>query len=455
MIKLFNHQKTNPMKKLLLFCLALPSLAFGQLSHQEKKEKHNSVMKMLSKMQSQKRPHTKSNSIYLDSLRYNELDENGNIDYSDLDFFIYDKTLNKPIYREYGGDYSTTGLTIQYDSMGRETMAIEKYTIKNPLSTRVDTSFKTYNQDGHLAEENSYSYYDNNTLSAHERIVYTYENGLLISDSTYFYEPGSQAIHFWSTHEYQNEKLIRSYHFNDDHTGAQYKTEFTYHSNGYISQEVDYVFENGVWVPDYGYTVAYDAQNRMSSFSNYTTESNGSYELWEKVEFKYDSEDKLETYIGYEPENGQLKEIYRGLVTNSSAAPYSDLVLFSDWIYFPEESMPNQIHRLVFQEPIGIEWQTTASYDYYWSGTTTGISDQSKDSEFQLFPNPAQDQLNIESSIDIEKISIYSLQGTLVKQLSISQQQTTSIAIKDLTQGSYILNLEGGNQQLKKIFIKE
>ncbi len=455
MIQLFNHQKTNPMKKLLVFCLVLPSIAFGQLSHQEKKEKHNSVMKMLSKMQSQKRPHTKSNSIYLDSLRYNELDENGNIDYSDLDFFIYDKTSNKPIYREYGGDYSTTALTIQYDSLGRETMAIEKYTIKTPKSTRVDSSFKTYNQEGLLEEINSYFYDDNNTLSSHELTLYSYENGLLIADSTYFYEPGLPATRYWSSHVYQNEKLIRTFHFNDDHNGAQYKTEFTYHSNGYISQEVDYVLENGVWVPDYGYTVAYDAQNRMSSFSNYSKESSGSYELWEKVELKYDSEGKLESYTGYEPDNGQFKETYRGLVTNSNAAPYSDLVLFSDWIYYPEESMPNQIHRLVFQEPIGIEWQTTGSHEYYWSSTATGINDQSRQEQFQLFPNPAQDQLNIKSSIAIEKISIYSLQGTLVKQLPVAQQQTTSIAIDDLSQGGYILSLEGGNQQLKRIFIKE
>ena len=143
------------------------------------------------------------------------------------------------------------------------------------------------------------------------------------------------------------------------------------------------------------------------------------------------------------------------LITNSNAAPYNNLVLFSAWISYPEESRPNQIHRLVFQEPNGIEWETTASNDYYWSKSTTGISDDTKGLAMQIFPNPAQDQLNIESSADINELRIYTLQGKLVQQLSITSQKATSIAISDLKAGTYILSLQSGDQQQKRIFIKE
>jgi hypothetical protein len=66
----------------------------------------------------------------------------------------------------------------------------------------------------------------------------------------------------------------------------------------------------------------------------------------------------------------------------------------------------------------------------------------------EIYPNPFQDQINIQSEIGIKKLEVYDLQGLLVKQSS-----TNRINFQDENEGIYIVRIEfiNGNFLNRKI----
>ncbi len=88
----------------------------------------------------------------------------------------------------------------------------------------------------------------------------------------------------------------------------------------------------------------------------------------------------------------------------------------------------------------------TASYSEFCELGTEDFTT----TDFQLFPNPAGNFLNIESKENIESVKIYSTQGILVK-------ETTSkiIDVSQLSAGMYFVKVEVGGKNFTKKFIKE
>ena len=71
-----------------------------------------------------------------------------------------------------------------------------------------------------------------------------------------------------------------------------------------------------------------------------------------------------------------------------------------------------------------------------------------------LYPNPAKEELTIISSTTNNLISIYNLQGILVKQLYVSGAESR-IHIADLAIGMYVIEVNNnGNSSFQKFIIK-
>lgn len=88
----------------------------------------------------------------------------------------------------------------------------------------------------------------------------------------------------------------------------------------------------------------------------------------------------------------------------------------------------------------------------YLEDTTAGITDYLRNS-IRLYPNPATDVLNIQNgtSKDISDISIYAINGVLVKQTS----KAATVGIADLQDGVYIVKVQVDNQVLNYRLIKK
>ena len=72
--------------------------------------------------------------------------------------------------------------------------------------------------------------------------------------------------------------------------------------------------------------------------------------------------------------------------------------------------------------------------------------------EVLVYPNPANDFVKIASNVAIEKISIYSLTGQLLRE---QQSDAVEIFIGDLPQGIYIIDLQSEENSKKVKFIKQ
>lgn len=93
------------------------------------------------------------------------------------------------------------------------------------------------------------------------------------------------------------------------------------------------------------------------------------------------------------------------------------------------------------------------------SDIPTGIEDENKWKDqlkdFVLFPNPVQDQLNINSNSIIKKLTIYDLAGRIVYKTDNYNSSTISIPLNDFIKGVYSVTVEtDDNRSYKDKFIK-
>jgi hypothetical protein len=82
----------------------------------------------------------------------------------------------------------------------------------------------------------------------------------------------------------------------------------------------------------------------------------------------------------------------------------------------------------------------------------TGISDF-KRTNITLYPNPVSNIIIIDKLTENTEVSIYSLNGVLVKAVYLNN--TNKIAVNDLPNGIYILKLQGNKIKGETKFIKQ
>jgi len=94
--------------------------------------------------------------------------------------------------------------------------------------------------------------------------------------------------------------------------------------------------------------------------------------------------------------------------------------------------------------------------------STVGISDLSKiDVSLNVYPNPAADDLNFTYTLTepaVVRAEIFSISGESVRVLFEEKQQAgetyQTVRISDLSQGTYLLRLTIGDEQLSRLFVR-
>ena len=86
----------------------------------------------------------------------------------------------------------------------------------------------------------------------------------------------------------------------------------------------------------------------------------------------------------------------------------------------------------------------------------TGLSIQELDDELLLnvYPNPSNGLINIETDSDIDQLVVYSLDGQVVYQLQDMGNGIVQVDLSDLADGNYILRVVSGDQQTTRQLIK-
>ena len=93
--------------------------------------------------------------------------------------------------------------------------------------------------------------------------------------------------------------------------------------------------------------------------------------------------------------------------------------------------------------------------DYLESAVALSVSEFDFNG-FSMFPNPAKVVLNIElNNITNATLSIYDIQGKLIVEQSVSQEQNLELNVSDLQSGMYFVKLNTGTKELVKKLIIE
>jgi len=89
---------------------------------------------------------------------------------------------------------------------------------------------------------------------------------------------------------------------------------------------------------------------------------------------------------------------------------------------------------------------------YFTTDCTLSISDFEL-ANFKIYPNPAKDFFQIESTVEMESISVYDVQGKEIKTFSGLQE---SYSVSDLSSGLYFLKiqLKSGENFTKKLLVE-
>ena len=92
-----------------------------------------------------------------------------------------------------------------------------------------------------------------------------------------------------------------------------------------------------------------------------------------------------------------------------------------------------------------------STLEYSFKLVTLNVEDYGSKLNIEVYPNPTNDILNI-SSADFTEAQVYDVAGRLIKNATVINQQ---INISDLSSGSYILQLQGNNNQQTFKIIKQ
>ncbi len=93
----------------------------------------------------------------------------------------------------------------------------------------------------------------------------------------------------------------------------------------------------------------------------------------------------------------------------------------------------------------------------YCTVVNTGIKSVHKNNSFEVYPNPANDELNLKLALTLnDKVSIYNLQGQLVYETVVDEATPMlSMPIEYLSNGLYVVQIQKGSTLLYSKFIKQ
>ncbi len=106
--------------------------------------------------------------------------------------------------------------------------------------------------------------------------------------------------------------------------------------------------------------------------------------------------------------------------------------------------------------PLNDDTNTNGVADYLEYGVALGIEDFNLPDSIKLYPNPANDFLNVqnETELQITSLSIYNIHGTLLKEIK-DYNKVISIPVSDFQAGVYFVKINLSDKVLNYKFIKQ
>ncbi|MAX80070.1 MAG: hypothetical protein CL843_07835 [Crocinitomicaceae bacterium] len=109
-----------------------------------------------------------------------------------------------------------------------------------------------------------------------------------------------------------------------------------------------------------------------------------------------------------------------------------------------------------YSDPTFGSYETGIVDSCYWVNDLSSVTKINSENAVELWPNPANNELNIQLTSTIDELAIYNINGQLVKPINVTptQNQSLTIDITDLPTGIYSLIGFSNQETIKAKFVK-
>ncbi|HRO42462.1 MAG TPA: T9SS type A sorting domain-containing protein [Flavipsychrobacter sp.] len=300
------------------------------------------------------------------------------------------------------------------------------------------------------------------------RYVYNYNNDLTLLQKTSFdlYIAGTGwAPHVLYNNFYDNVGNVLKMR------STAYVMTFTYDGNNNMLTRIDSQANISpfYWYGKEKFIFTYDANNRVISYIVQQGVS-GNWVDKEKFEHVYTG-NNITQKIEYQWSNNTWELKGRNVsLFDANNNVLSDEVQYWDvasnsyksvskrkWTY-NNFNQPLTYHSETFETSTN-SWSSTVDdffYRYYYqSYIPASVNDLSSDFDLKLFPQPARNELQLELLRNYApfSLSVYDVQGRLLKQEANVRLQTHKLNVSNFQAGTYFLKINLEDRQLSKQFI--
>ena len=323
------------------------------------------------------------------------------------------------------------------------------YDANNNVTTRIYSYWDTSTTSWINSSKYEYTYDANNNLTSYiisnwdtsttswinsSKYEYTYDtNNNVTSEISSYWDTSTTSWINSSKYEYtydaNNNVTSSIYSLWDTSTTSwinYYKYEYTYDANNNLTSEIYSLWDTSTtsWINSYKYEYTYDTNNNVTSeIYSYWDTSTTSWIFADKDEYTYDLTVSIDNVL----------------------APYNMYV-----------GSNNPILSYFNYNYNGSDFVLDMKEIYYYSDIT-GINEFTDDYNVSIYPNPANDYLMINTTINENlNIEIYTVRGQSVMSTectnNISQMR---IDISQLPAGMYFIRIANNQNNITKKFVKE
>lgn len=337
-----------------------------------------------------------------------------------------------------------TTVSFQYDDR-YNISKVEMSLLMGMFTTTIDFFYDNQDRCIRRIETN----YDGS--SEKDEISYT-SQGWVSEEVHYENEDGVWEEETKTIYEYDNNgnvKAATELYYEDGVWINEERVEYTYQGGKMVSN-LEFYWSVNLWVESHKTEYQYDNHGDLAEECYYNKEGD-SWTYNDKIVYSYDGNHNCVKMVEYDFSwNTQDWEIENETVISYDLTVSSSVIAGLSYLQGDNVSIHNKV--LAFEETDyddGIAEQTLKSVLYYSAATGLG---EYNENQLAIWPNPVSETLNLNAE-DLQQVEIFSMDGKQVMRLGNGFE---SINVNALAKGCYLLKatFNDGSKAMQK-FVRE
>ncbi len=366
----------------------------------------------------------------------------------------------------------------------KDSMVSYYWNTLNSSFTKTSKNVYAYNATFSVSTDTYYSYYSN-SWNVSNRLTNSYN---LLNQKTMelreyasggqpiAWYPSSRTTYTYDNYGYQTQNVYQSYNSQTSTWKNSSQELNVYDSQHNNTQQISLLWRNNAWRNNFQTLTTFNSQNHItgSVYQSWDTITNNWKSTDKLASVSYGSNGKIAAYTVQEWINNIWENSYRASFSYNSAG-FETMELDEEWNGTTWENLyrstivydsKNNPINFIYEEWDGTGWvlqskstmgydtnnnQISSLYEYvtnhiltpssknemFYNCTTVGIHSVAQTNTLSIFPNPANKNITIKTTISEGRIIIRDIHGRVVQEDLLKEE----IQLENLPEGLYMISL--------------